>query len=516
VIVDTPSGQVRGVEKAGVLQFRSIRYATAGRFRAPEPVGPWEGLLDATRFGPTAPQNPSPTEALVGGRPQPADEDCLSLSVFTPAADGGRRPVLVWIHGGGFTAGAGSIPWYNGTNLARRGDAVVITINYRLGALGFLHLDHLDPGLAGSGTNGIRDQVTALTWVRDHVEAFGGDPGNVTIFGESAGGMSVGTLLGTPSARGLFRGAIAQSGACAHVHDPATAEWVTARVLEALDLPPGSPAAVEALLAAPVDAVLRAQAAVDDDALSRGRNGEGPGIGVLSFQPVVDGAVIPRPPLEAIAAGSASGVHLVAGSTLDEWTLFHLRSRIAGELTGEQAARRIARLVGDDRAADVLDAYRAARPGADPDGLVCAVMTDRVFRQPALRLAEAQAPHAPRVSMYRFGFPSTAFDGRLGACHGIDVPFVFDNLDRGGVEMLLGGLDDGAHRLAARTSTAWLAAAATGSPAHDDLPWPAFDPADRLTCELDRTVAVSSDPDAELRALWEELDPVPASGVPVD
>src|SRR4029453_1491082 len=271
-------------------------------------------------------------------------------------------------------------------------------INYRLGALGFLHLAHLDPAFAGSGANGIRDQVMALEWVRDNVAALGGDPGNVTVFGESAGGMSIGTLMGAPAAAGLFRGAIAQSGACAHVHDPDVGAWVTDRLLAALDL---GPTAVDGLLSAPVDAILAAQLAVDDGAQGAKRSAEGPPVGRLTFQPVVDGTVLPRPPLDAVRAGSAAGVHLVTGSTAAEGNLFHVRSRVAGSLPPEQARRRLGGVAGD-RVDDVLDAYRAARPDADPDGLVCAVMTDEVFRIPAVRLAEAHLPHAPRVSMYRF------------------------------------------------------------------------------------------------------------------
>ena len=202
-------------------------------------------------------------------------------------------------------------------------------------------------------------------------------------------------------------------------------------------------------------------------------------------------------------------MHLVAGTTADEWNLFHLQARMRGPLSGEQVRRRLARLVGPDRVDDVLDAYRSARPRADVDGLFCAVMTDHVFRMPAVRLAEAQLPHAPRVSLYRFDLPSTAMGGALGACHAIDVPFVFDNLDRGGVDMLLGGLDDDARRLATRTSRAWTSVARMGSPAHDDLDWPAYDRDQRLTCTLDRRVGVAADPEGALRALWDDLTPVP-------
>lgn len=510
VIVDTTAGKVQGLEKRGILQFRGIPYARADRFAAPQPVEPWVGVRDATSFGLIAPQNPSPTEAMLGGQDRPSGEDCLALNVFTPAADDGARPVMVWIHGGAFVAGSGSIVWYDGSQLARR-DVVVVTINYRLGALGFLHLGHLDPAFAGSGANGIRDQVAALEWVRDNIAGFGGDPGNVTIFGESAGGMSVGTLLGTPSAAGLFHRAVAQSGAAAHTHDADTAAWVTDAFLGALDL---SPASAEALLELPVEEVLRAQAAAETLVQTPGRD-EGPPVGALAFQPVVDGAVLPQSPLAAVQAGSAAGVHLVAGTTADEWNLFHLRERLSGStLTDEQLVRRVGRLVGDDRAADVIDAYRRARPHADPDGIACAVMTDHVFRQPAIRLAEAQAPHAPRVSMYRFDLPSTAMGGALGACHAIEVPFVFDNLDRGGVDLLLGGVDDGARGLARRVADAWTSTARTGDPSHDDLDWPAYDPGERLTCVLDRSVQVVADPEPEIRALWDELAPATAPPLP--
>ncbi|MGH9114015.1 MAG: carboxylesterase/lipase family protein, partial [Acidimicrobiales bacterium] len=498
------TGKVEGLEKHGILQFRGIPYARADRFRPSQPVEGWTGVRDATAFGPIAPQNPSPLESMLGAQSEPGVEDCLVVNVYTPAADDAARPVMVWIHGGGFVAGSGHVAWYDGTNLARTGNVVVVTLNYRLGALGFLHLGHLDAALAGSGANGIRDQVNALRWVRDNIAAFGGDPGNVTIFGESAGGMSVGTLLGTPSATGLFRSAIAQSGAASNGHDSDVAEWVTDRFLAALSL---SPATVDGLLALPVDEILRAQAAVQAEVEANGRAGEGPGVGQLAFQPVVDGTILPEPPLDAIRAGGAAGVDLVAGTTADEWNLFHVQARNSGALSDDQVRRRFARLVGDDRVDDALAVYRARRPHADPDGLFCAAMTDWVFRMPAIRLAEAQLPHAGRVSMYRFAYASTAFGGALGACHAIDLPFAFANLDRGGVDVFLGGVDDGARRLADRLSRAWMATARSGDPQHDDLAWPAYDLDRRATCVLDREPAVADDPDREIRELWDEVAP---------
>src|SRR5690606_4995018 len=289
-----------------------------------------------------------------------------------------------------------------------------------------------------------------------------------------------------------FHRAIAQSGAAHNVHAPETAEWVTSRLLAALGL---TAQGFDALLEIPVEDLLRAQAEVEAEVQKGPASDDGPRPGGLPFQPVVDGTVLPRPPLEAVAAGSAAGVPLVTGTTADEWNLFHLQQRLAGPLTEERARRRIARVVGQDRAADVVDAYRRAVPEADPDGVVCAFMTDLVFRQPAIRLAEAQSAHAP-VSMYRFDLASTAMGGALGACHAIDVPFVFDNLDRGGVELLLGGLDEGARTLATRTADAWVQTARTAAPAHDDLEWPAYDTADRLTCVLDRAPRVEADPEA--------------------
>jgi para-nitrobenzyl esterase len=504
VIVDTAAGKVQGLEKQGVLQFRGIPYARAERFRPAQSVEPWVGVRDATTFGPMAPQNPSPLEAMLGAQQQTGAEDCLVVNVYTPAADDAARPVMVWIHGGAFVAGSGHVPWYNGSHLARLYDVVVVTINYRLGALGFLHLGHLDPAFAGSGANGIGDQIRALRWVRANAAGFGGDPANVTIFGESAGAMGVATLLATPAAAGLFRRAIAQSGAASHAHDTSTAAWVTERFLEVLGL---STATGDALLALPVDDILRAQAVVDAEV----QRGAGPGIGRLAFQPVVDGSVLPRPPLDAIRAGSAARVDLIAGTTADEWNLFQLQARSNGNLSDERLRRRLGHIVGDDRVDDLLAVYRDARPAADVDGLFCAAMTDWVFRMPAIRLAEAQAVHASRVSMYRFDYPSAAFGGVLGACHAIDVPFVFANVDGRGVDLMLGGIDDATRRLAERTSRAWTTAARTGTPEHDDLPWPAYTADRRATCLLDRDVAVVDDPAGEVRRRWDELAPVPST-----
>src|SRR5581483_2788739 len=250
-IASTISGKVQGLEKDGVVQFRGIRYATAERFRPPQGAEPWNDVYDATAFRPIVPQNPSGLESMLGkSEATPMDENALYLNVFTPAVDDRARPVMVWIHGGAFTAGAGSIPWYSGSNLAKRGDVVVVTINYRLGAFGFLHLDSLlGDEFAGSANNGIRDQVAAITWVRENIASFGGDPDNITLFGESAGGMSIATLLGVPGVPALIRNAIPQSGAADAVKDVDGADAVAAAVLAELGLGAND---ADALLETPV------------------------------------------------------------------------------------------------------------------------------------------------------------------------------------------------------------------------------------------------------------------------
>lgn len=494
MIVSTPSGKIQGIEKDAVLQFRGIRYASAERFCAPRPLEPWAGVLDASAFGALAPQNPSPLETMMGAGRSAQSEDCLFLNIFTPALDGEPRPVLVWIHGGGFTAGSGSMPWYSGSRLAAAGDAVVVTINYRLGAFGFLLLDDL-PDAANAG---IRDQMAALEWVNANIGAFGGDPGNVTIFGESAGGMSVGTLLGTPAAAGLFHRAIAQSGAASNFSTRDQAAETASRILHHLDIRDGD---AQRMLELDVASILAAQQAVGVDVLDGGH-----GAPLLPFCPVVDGDLIPDPPLETVRRGNAAAVPLLIGTTADEWNLFHVMRRAEGGMDDAVLARRVARILPPERASEAIDVYRAARPHASNDDIFCAIGTDMVFRIPAVRFAEAQSEHRDDTRMYLFSYPSTAFDGALGACHAVEIPFVFDNVDRRGVDMLLGGVDNATRALSKAVSRAWLAMARKGAPQHDGLPdWPPYSPASRRVMELGRDCRLLDDPGKAERTFWLDL-----------
>ena len=494
--VETRSGVVEGRAESDLAVYRGVPYARAPigplRWRPPEREAPWPGVRDAGRFAAMAPQRPGVMMRMLGMDGAASDEDCLALNVWAPrASTGRRRPVLIWLHGGGFTAGAGSLPVYDGQHLARRGDAVVVTVNYRLGALGFLALP--EPSIAANA--GLLDQIAALGWVREHAERFGGDPDNVTVFGESAGAMSIGALLGAPAARGLFQRAILQSGA-AHNASPLAGGR---RVGEAFRAAAGA-ASPEELRAMPVDAVLDAQQRVVDD---RWRS-----VGGLAFQPVVEGDAIPRPPLAAVADGATRDVELLVGTNRDEWNLFALPD---AKLRGLDEAALLRRLLRDPPAAGdgeesegvarrAIEVYRAARAGRGegvaPRDLWLAMQSDRVFRIPAIRLAERQQRHQPRVYSYLFSWPSPALGGALGACHGLEVPFAFGTT--GGATAQLVGQGPEVERLALRMQDAWLAFARSGDPG-----WPAYEPSKRSTMVLGRECALEADPMGEERRFWE-------------
>lgn len=497
-VVETASGRVRGRPSRGAWTFRGIPYAAPPvgplRFAPPRPPSPWAGVRDATEFGPVAAQRPSGLESMLGaGRPT-MSEDCLTLNVWTPAADDGRRPVLVWIHGGAFVTGSGSTPWYDGARLAAR-DVVVVTCNYRLGALGFLHLGDLGgEAFAGSGNAGVLDQAAALGWVAENVAAFGGDPGNVTVFGESAGAMSVGALLGLPAARGRFGKAILQSGACAHVHDREDASAVAAELLRELGA-----TRPDELRSVPVDELLRAQARVAEHHAAEPLRG-------LPFQPVVDGATLPAHPLDAVAAGEVDA-RLLVGTTLQEARLFTMFDpRVAALDEAQLSSWCDLATAGTGMApGDAVATYRRRLADAGIRDVWDAVLTDRLFRIPAIRLAERQAAHRP-TWMYLFAWSTPAFGGVLGSCHALEIPFVFDNLDAPGVPGFVGEATDAMRAMATAMADAWTAFARDGRPAAPSLPeWPAYDRERRATMRLDERSEVVDDPFGDERAAWATL-----------
>jgi para-nitrobenzyl esterase len=496
VIVETVSGKIEGERRGSHERFLGIPFAAPPvgerRWRAPEPAPQWSRVRPAVHFAPSAPQPPS---ALPGMAVGPQDEDCLYLNVYTPSADGAPRPVMFWIHGGGFTTGSGSQALYDGGALAERGDVVVVTINYRLGALGYLHLPGCDANI------GQLDQIAALRWTRDNIRAFGGDPEQVTIFGESAGGMAVATLLGMPGARGLFRAAIPQSGAAHNVHTRESAARVTSALLAALGQSTPELAKLRAL---PAAKLIEAQTAV---------MAERRALGQLAFCPTVDPATLPKPPLDAVREGAAKGVALLVGSNRDESKLFRMGVAESASLSEESLAKRVraslsALRAHESHAERVVETYRQARTGrasVEPGELLDAIESDRTFRIPAIRLAESQQPHEPRTYMYFFTWESPARRGTLGSCHALELPFVFGTLDAPTMDRFAGKGPD-ADALAARMMDAWIAFARSGQPSHASLPgWPAYDHAQRATLVFDRNCELVHAPlDAE-RAAWDEI-----------
>ena len=493
VVVDTTFGKVRGRKLNGISTFKGIPYgaSTAGASRfmpAKKPVA-WTGTRDALDFGPSCPQLPgfkTPEiqlmQNLAGG---PSSEDCLVLNVWTPGTDGAKRPVMFWLHGGGFQFGSGSQPFYDGANLARRGNVVTITINHRLGCLGYLHLADLGgPAFAKSGNVGILDAVAALEWVRDNVERFGGDPKNVMIFGESGGGSKVSTLLGMPAAKGLFHKAAIESGPAL----TATAREAAARTASAfLNILGLDRTKLDRLQHLPTQHLIEAQS------MTRG-----------GFSPVHDGDVIPEHMFEPVATRISEDIPLLIGSNKDEGT-FLLQSEADLFTMDETALRsKVRTAMGSDEAANrVLDIYRRTYPNARPTDYWVQIYTDRSMRTRSIALAERKAAlnKAP-VYMYYFAWDTIGFGGKYKAMHMAEIPFVFDNIAN--AEAMTHLLPE-AQTLADKMSNAWLAFAKTGHPATTDLPqWSAYSTDHRATMIFDSHPRVENDPARDLRTFWQQ------------
>ncbi len=467
-----------------LVAFRGIPFAEPPsgphRFAPPRPALPWPGVRDALSYGATPPQVGGPLLELLGTAATTSfDEDCLTLNIWTPGVDHRRRPVMVWIHGGAFISGACSGTIYDGARLAARGDVVVVTFNYRVGALGYLHLaaDNAEGGPVCTNL-GLQDQIAALRFVRDQIAAFGGDPDRVTLFGESAGAGSICALLAAPSARGLFHGAIVQSGAPDGFLTPGEADERTAHLLATLGISRG------ALRDVPISALLAAQQkCASERAWKTG----------MYFAPVVDGEILPERPMAAVRAGRAARVPLILGTTRDELQLFKFGARPV-ELADEIVIRVLTESIpglGDDgrpRAAAVLDIYRRERTARGESlagiDLMYAVQTDLAMRGPAIRMAEHHVAHQPATFMYLFDWPSPAEHGELGSCHALDVPFTFGNLDVPGIAALTGA-GEVPERIAEDVMDAWTAFAHRGRPHCDRLgPWPAYGARTRETMIL--------------------------------
>jgi para-nitrobenzyl esterase len=496
----TMSGYVRGMSHSGVARFLGIPYgastAGAGRWRRARPPESWHGIRDALTFGPAAPQvdlrieatgiwpqvldliyprSGAPTEGM------PMGEDCLVLNVWAPSevpADG--LPVMVWFHGGGFHHGAGSEMFFSGDAIARTGRAIVVTVNHRIGLMGFLALDHLlGDGYAGSGQVGVDDMVVALEWVSDNIESFGGDPGRITIFGQSGGGAKVATLLAMPHLEGSIHGAILQSGPIRWFQTPDRARDVTSRVLDAAGL---TEVEADLLLELPLRSLLAIQ--------RRGRPLED------GSRPIIDGDLIPAEPFHTEAASHLAEVPLMIGTTSHEMSLLLSEREDYAGLTYEQLPEAVAHTHGD--AADTaVTAARTAHP-EEPAPLVLArILTQASFTASAVTAATRKSRQAAPVYAYEFAYQTDALGGLLGATHSLEIPYVFGTVARSP----FAGARPDRFRVSERVRDAWISFAETGSPNHPDIPdWPTYDETTRSTMVIDTHWKAVSGPDCDLNA----------------
>ena len=489
--VDTANGTLRGIQEGHILVFKGVPYAsppTGGRrFRPPQPIEPWTGTRNAMAYGHIAPQDPDPLTDLIPGcrslfyHPTVSQsEDCLNLNIWTPALIG-SRPVLVWIHGGAFVGGSGSSPWLDGSHLAALHDVVVVTINYRLGILGALMLDDPDSELGYVSNAGLLDQVAALEWVRDNIASFGGDPMRVCVGGGSAGAMSVVAILTMPAARGLYSRAIVQSGHAGFFDDDATSRAISKHLLALLSVP-NDGGALAALSKIDIGTLLIAQ---------RSLAAERP----MPFRYAVDGKHLPQQPSVALKTGSHSLPPLIIGTNADEAKLFRAVSSMGGTSNSHELL--VAPALGAQARDFVTELIRSC-DGMNADDAWDLVTTDLDWRIPVRTIADTYASAGAQVYVYEFDWRTAVLNGQLGACHALEVPFVFDNLRRTGVASFVG--DDpetlsSAAKLAKVIGDYWTSFAREGCPDADGMPlWPPYDTNSRQLMVLGHATEVTVDP----------------------
>jgi para-nitrobenzyl esterase len=501
-VAQTTNGPVRGYAENGLQIFKGLRYGApptgALRFMPPQKPAPWSEPADAVALAapsiqagtdPTAPVQRSAGTPATPGEPE-ASEDCLFINVWTQGlGDAAKRPVMVWLHGGGFANGSGGAAMYDGEALARKGDVVIVTVNHRLNVFGYLHLpEAMGSDFASSGAAGMLDIVQVLEWVRDNIEAFGGDPRNVTIFGESGGGWKVSLLMAMPSAHGLFHKAIIQSGPGLRAARPDTAAATAKSLLDELGVALGD---VAALRAAPTETV-RAAAAQIVARLPADQRLNG-------FSPVKDGTAIPGDPFHPAAPGLSADIPLMIGTNKDEATLFMIGDPRFGSHTEEDLAKR-AKASAGDKADALIGLFRRLHPDNGPSHLISDIQTATGMWSGSITLAERKAAQkAAPVFMYQLTWETPVARGRLKSPHALEIPLVFDNVEKARNFV---GRGDEPQVLADQMSAAWLAFARTGDPNAAGVPaWPAYDAETRSTMMFDLESRVENDPGAEARAI---------------
>lgn len=480
---------VRGRNDQGVAAFKGIPFA------APVPPRQWHGVREADAFSPTPPQPDLSSRSIPGfdlspiiGEGWRKGDDYLTLNIWTPDPGARGLPVMVFIYGGAFVAGGSSTSLYSGARFARDG-VVFVSFNYRLGVEGFLPLD-------GGETNlGLRDQIAALTWVQDNIAAFGGDPDNVTIFGESAGALSVDTLLTVPSAAGLFRRAISESGGAQHTMSIEQASRVAARLAEILGIQPTR----EGFASLSFEQVVAMQSQMLPGSLDLNTEEDAdPTGGLTLFLPVRDGDPIATQPVDGVRRGASATVDLLVGTNSQEMNFYYVPTGVVHLISSDEQV--CASISGHHPEPEKLvAAYRASRPGASSGELLAAIMTDWMSFIPSVRLAEAHAPQAGGTYVYEFAWPSPLFGGGLGPCHGLELGFVFDTLDTPGLtgpEGMVG--ENPPVELARRMHSTWITFATTGDPG-----WVPYDTQQRQVMRINTTWGIVTDPRPIERRAWD-------------
>ena len=498
--VTTTLGQIAGTTDDGCIVFRGVPFAQPPvgdlRWRPPEPLDAWNGVRDATAFSASAMQRALAGDVgdLIGIPAQTQSEDCLYLNVWTPACDDRKRPVMVWIHGGGNTVGSGTQPRIDGRALALTGDVVVVTLNYRLGVFGWMHA----PTLGAYGNEGLLDQTAALFWVRREIEAFGGDPENVTVFGQSAGGFDIAHLMAMPAATGAFDKAIPMSGSLIETINKVEARQTAEKFL---------------LRFGGWEDPERMRRVNADDLLDYQMELSGGGLGGARFGPVADGYALGLDAEERIGAGiQTKGMPLLIGHTKDEFNLFTMTRPDAGGMSDNDLLAAATAPFGAARAAEAVDCYQRVRDArgeaTDSTSVWNAIMTDAMFRIPAIRTAEAQGRHTAAVWSYRFDYPSPAYEGKLGSCHSLDIPFIWGTYEAENMKRFCGDASPELEALSQTMMQTYLAFAKTGNPNNEHLPdWPTYDAESRAVMTLNHDCAVVNAPGDEERAFWATLAP---------
>lgn len=503
VTVETVSGKVEGRSADGLTTFLGIPYgaSTAGprRFKPPVAAPAWSGTKSAFEFGPRCPQieNPMPGALEEFGEPsgEASGEDCLVLNIWTPSTTG-SHPVFVYLHGGGWMMGSGAAPAYNGANLAKRGDIVVVTLNHRFGIFGFMHLEELSgEQYRGSGNAGMLDIVLGLNWVRDNISAFGGDPSQITVGGQSGGGWKTSTVMSMPSAKGLFQRAIIMSGPMLTAAPSEEATRLARAMFDDLGVEQGDAASLEQFTPR---RLIEAELTLPPPDVNS----------PYEFRPVVDGSTLPTTPYQGFLNGVMPEVPVLIGTTRYEHarSLHHITDNLKGLMTSDDEVRKwVTDLLGE-HTDKMVDTYRRLDPDASPTDLYVILTSDLWARIPAIRIAEARLAHSSApVFMYRFDWETPVYGGGLRSAHGLDVPFALHNTEISSLSRDV----PGASALEDAMSDAWIAFVRSGDPNTDALPsWPRYSTEERATMILDDPSRLENDPAGDERLSWD--------GIPTD